>query len=213
MKYATSRHCFLMMSGRSTRGASDRFCGWTDPPLSPEGREQVLARRGNLNQQQRKLPRIWYVSDRRRAVETFEILTAGTQVPVLRISDKLREINFGIYENLTWEELPDEFQRQYELALSDPLRLYFPEGESFRDMVDRVSSLALDILSYQDDESDIGVIGHQGSMRLWQLMAEEKPPEQFFIDTPDLGQGKWITISATQVAQWRHKYLSTVIAG
>ncbi|MBM4250479.1 MAG: histidine phosphatase family protein [Deltaproteobacteria bacterium] len=213
MKSMSSRHCFTIMSGRSTRGAADRFCGWTDPPLSEDGRAQVMARRVELSREVRKLPAIWYVSDRRRAIETFEVLTAGTQVPILRIADKLREINFGVYENLTWEELPDEFQRQYELALTDPLRLTFPEGESFRDMCERVSALALDILSYQDDESDVGVIGHQGSVRLWHLMAEELPPEQFFADTPDLGQGKWITISASQVAQWRHRHLSTMTAG
>ena len=208
MNSAIKRRCFIVMSGKSTRGPADRFCGWTDPPLSPEGRQQILTCHQDISVSAQSLPRIWYVSDRRRAVETFEILTAGTQAPVVRITEKLREINFGIYENLTWEELPYDFQRSYETCMREPMRLRFPEGESFREMCERVSALALDVLSYQDDDSDIGVVGHQGSMRLWQMMAEGLPPETFFAETPELGNGLWLTISATHVAQWRHKYLS-----
>lgn len=208
MGTASSRRCFVVMSGRSTRGHATRFCGFTDPPLSMEGRQAVMALREGLVVAGKRLPGIWYVSDRRRAVETFETLTAGMRAPVVRLSDKLREINFGDYENLTWEELPQDFQRHYEACLKAPMELKFPRGESFRDMCDRVSGGALEFLSYEDDESNTGVVGHQGSMRLWMMMAEGLPPEAFFDDTPELGQGLWLDISVAHVAQWRRKYLS-----
>ena len=201
------RRCFVMMSGRSTRGLEDRFCGWTDPPLSQQGRQAVLTLRQRLSEQGVSLPKIWYVSDRRRAVESFEIMAAGMHAPVVRLSDRLRELNFGDFENLTWEELPLDFQSHYERCLRDPLALRFPGGESFRDLCDRVSSAALDILSYEADESDIGIVGHQGSMRLWFMMAEGLPAEAFFADTPSLGDGRWLTLSVAQVAAWRRRVL------
>jgi broad specificity phosphatase PhoE len=202
------RRCFIVMSGRSTRGHATRFCGFTDPPLSSEGRKVVLALREGLLTGGTALPPVWYVSDRRRASETFEILTAGMRAPVVRLSDKLREINFGDYENLTWEELPEDFQRHYESCLKAPMELKFPRGESFREMCDRVSGGALEFLSYEDEEgARMGVVGHQGSMRLWMMMAKGLAPEAFFDDTPELGQGLWLDISVHHVAQWRLKHL------
>lgn len=208
MTTPSPRRCYIVMAGRSTRGQADRFCGWTDPPLSAQGRHAVLALRQRLTEQRARLPKIWYVSDRRRAVETFEVMSAGMHAPVVRLSDKLREINFGQYENLTWEELPEDFQRLYETSLRAPMELKFPGGEGFREMCDRVSSGALEILSYEEDDSDIGVVGHQGSMRLWMMMAEGLPPSSFFDETPELAEGRWLELDVAHVAQWRRKYLN-----
>lgn len=208
MSTNSSRRCFIVMSGRSTRGHATRFCGFTDPPLSTEGRKAVLALRESMLASGARLPSVWYVSDRRRAFETFEVLTAGMRAPVLRLSDKLREINFGDYENLTWEELPQDFQSHYEACLKAPMDLKFPRGESFRELCERVSSGALEYLSYEDEDlSNVGVVGHQGSMRLWMMMAQGLAPEAFFDDTPELGQGLWLDISAQHVAAWRRRYL------
>ena len=208
MSPLSQRRCFVVLNGRSTRGQADRFCGWTDPPLSTQGQQAVLVLRQKLQESGTRLPKIWYVSDRRRAVESFEIMTAGMHAPVVRIADKLREINFGAYENLTWEELPDDFQRHYEACLRSPMELKFPSGEGFRELCDRVSAGALEILSYEEDDSDIGIVGHQGSLRLWFMMAEGLPPEAFFNDTPELGDGRWLRIGMQDVAQWRRKHLS-----
>lgn len=208
MQKGMQRRLFVVMSGRSTRGQADRFCGFTDPPLSPPGRQTLLALRQKMHQGDVRLPRIWYVSDRRRAVETFEILTAGMHAPVVRLTEKLREINFGDFENLTWEELPPDFQRYYEASLRHPMDLKFPGGEGFREFCERVTSGAIEILSYEEDDSDIGLVGHQGSMRLWFMMAEGLPPESFFDQTPALGEGQWLEVGVAQIASWRRKYLS-----
>jgi alpha-ribazole phosphatase len=200
--------CLLIQHGSTTRGSDDRFCGFTDPPLSSTGRQLVLNLRERLQREGVRLPGTWYVSDRRRTVETFEIMTAGLPAPVVRLSEKLREINFGEFENLTWQELPVEFQRRYEASMTDPFDLKFPQGESFRDLCERVSSLALEILSWVEHEGDIGIVGHQGSMRLWVMMAEGLPPSAFFSERMQHGEARWIEIGADQVAQWRQKYLS-----
>ena len=208
MPASSQRRCFIVLNGRSTRGQAGRFCGWTDPPLSPQGRQAVLTLRDQLQRDNTRLPRIWYVSDRRRAIETFEVMSAGMHAPVVRLTDKMREINFGAYENLTWEELPIDFQRSYESCRKNPMGLKFPAGEGFRDLCERVSAGALEILSYEEDDNDIGIVGHQGSMRLWFMMAEGLPPEAFFDDVPELGVGKWLTIGVAHVAQWRRKFLA-----
>lgn len=199
--------CFLVLNGHSTRQGADRFCGFTDPPLSIMGRSAVMGLRQSLAEREIRLPRVWYVSDRRRAIETFEILTAGMHTPVLHITERLREINFGNYENLTWEELPADFQQHYETNLRNPMELKFPGGESFRDMCERVSTGALEILTYDGDDSSIGIVGHQGSMRLWFMMEAGLPPSAFFDETPELADARWVDIGVRQVIEWRRKYL------
>jgi len=196
-----------MVNGVSTR-AGNRFSGWTDPPLSVLGQQAVMALRDRMISQNDSLPRIWYVSDRRRAVASFEIVTAGMHAPVVRLTEKLREINFGDYENLTWDELPPDFQRTYELALTDPMPLRFPHGESFFEMCDRVTTGAIDILSFVGDDSDLGILGHQGSVRLWQMLATGAPPRDFFVDAPEFASASWVNISLADVASWRQKYMA-----
>lgn len=201
------RRCFLMTNGRSSRGRMDRFCGLTDPPLSGKGRQAVLDLRGRLQENGERLPKIWYVSDRRRAVETFEIMTAGMPAPVIRLTEALREIHFGHYENLTWEELPADFQRHYESCRSHPMELKFPGGEGFYELCERVSTGALEILSFDEDDADVGIVGHQGSLRVWHLMARGLPPESFFEETPELSDAHWIAMDVSQVASWRRRFL------
>ena len=58
MNSAINRRCFIVMSGKSTRGLADRFCGWTDPPLSPEGRQQILTCHQDISVSAQSLPRI-----------------------------------------------------------------------------------------------------------------------------------------------------------
>lgn len=200
------RRIFAVVNAKSTR-ASDRFCGFTDPPLSDAGVQSVLELRQAQAQTGRRSPKIWYVSDRRRTQETFELMTAGMHAPVVRITDRLREMNFGDFENLTWDELPDDFQRHYESCQNEPMGLVFPGGETFKELCSRVSSLALEVLSYDRDDADIGIIGHQGSIRLWQLMSQEKSPSEFFNSTPENATAEWLDISAIRVANWRRKYL------
>lgn len=202
-----TRRCFAMMAGRSTRYAQSRFCGWTDPPIAAEGRQAVLSLRESLQKSGIGLPKVWYVSDRRRAIATFEIMTAGMHAPIVHITEALREINFGHYENLSWEEIPPDFQSHYDFCLHRPSELRFPGGESFNDFCDRVTRGLQSILADQGDNSDIAIIGHQGSMRLFFMVAKGIGPDHFFDETPQTGSGEWISLSASDVASWRAKYL------
>ena len=201
------RRVLLVQNGRSTRGIEDRFCGFTDPPLSPEGRQAVLNLRDAMGDE--NWPTSWYVSDRRRAVETFEILTAGARAPVVRLTEALREIHFGDYENLTWEELPDEFRRKYTASQEAPMELAFPRGESFAQLCKRVTAGLLEFLSYDEDNAPLGLVGHQGSLRVIVLVAEKMAPNKFFAAEMEPAERKWVELSLKDVATWRREYLQS----
>jgi alpha-ribazole phosphatase len=105
------RHAETDMAGR--------FCGHTDPDLNHRGREQAAA----LNL--RGLEHV-YSSDLRRAVSTAEAL--GLPVTV---RPALREIYFGEWEGLSWEEIERAWPDYAREWMTRYPALPAPGGESF----------------------------------------------------------------------------------
>jgi len=126
-----------------------RYCGQMDPPLAPEGRRQIARL-----QDSRTWPGEVVCSDLRRSIETALLLVP--RVPP-RIRPEWREINFGAWEGLTWEETGCE----------DPERLRhpdfcFPRGETMARLQARVERGLREVLRIPAEECL--VIAHQGSI-------------------------------------------------
>lgn len=104
------------------------YLGWSDSPLTQEGREAVLRYR---------LPEDRYdyflSSDLGRAVETMKLLFPEARAVLSR---DWREMNFGSFEGKTYEELKDV--HEYRLWLDDLERRKPPGGESFVEFSRRV---------------------------------------------------------------------------
>ncbi len=120
------RHAETEMAGR--------YCGHSDPDLNAQGRAQ-LTRLSQLLREE-MLDTV-YSSDLRRATSTAQAIVAGRNIPrVLRPA--LREIDFGDWEGLSWEEIeqldPDYAQKWVNSYPNLPA----PSGESFQDFERRV---------------------------------------------------------------------------
>jgi broad specificity phosphatase PhoE len=120
--------------------------GWRDPALSPKGRQQAA----DLGQRRRgeRIDAV-FCSDLKRAVETAEIAFRG--VAPIRRDRRLREYDYG-----TMTGMPTEVMRG-----ERPARVYapFPDGESLRDVVERVRGF-LDYAARRCDGQRIVIIGH-----------------------------------------------------
>ena len=91
-----------------------------------------------------------FTSDLRRAVETAEIAFAGTALSI-RSDLRLRECNYGSLNGMPRAQLDEERQ----LRLETP----FPDGESWRQAVERVTGF-LHELARSHDGQRVLVIGH-----------------------------------------------------
>lgn len=100
--------------------------GWTDVPLNESGRAQARGLAATLDSTE--FTRVWS-SDLRRATETAK-LAVGRSTPDRR----LRELDFGRLEGLTWEQCPPDAQR----ALRDFDGFHAPDGESVAELSRRV---------------------------------------------------------------------------
>jgi broad specificity phosphatase PhoE len=141
-----------------------RFCGSSDPPLSPVGEQQareLAAKLAGLSL------RHVYCSPLQRAVMTAKAINQTGAIP-LTLIDGLREIDFGQWEGLTWREIeardPD-YARQWMLQFP---HLTIPGGEPFAAFCQRVESAFHQIQSEVTRNSweAAAVVAHGGVLRV-----------------------------------------------
>ncbi|MBD5634335.1 MAG: histidine phosphatase family protein, partial [Candidatus Eremiobacteraeota bacterium] len=113
----------MVRHGRTAWNATGRFQGHTDVPLDEEGRSQA---RGVARLLEAERFDVAVSSDLVRARETAEIVLGGGPPPV-ESDPRWREMRFGAWEGLVWNEI---VERQPELAArpSTTPRFYTPPG-------------------------------------------------------------------------------------
>lgn len=151
----------LVRHGETTGNSAERFWGRTDVALSETGLQQAERLRERLAGE--KIDAV-YASDRVRAMKTAEIITTG-RGPAVTPCPELREIDFGLIEGLTF----DEINRQYpEIAgawFHPDISLRFPDGESFTDLNNRVARFVPRLAGHAQAETVL-VVAHSGVLRL-----------------------------------------------
>jgi broad specificity phosphatase PhoE len=136
------------------------FCGHTDPPLNGAGRAQVPAILHAIGN--RPVETI-LTSDLRRARETAKAVAQHYAAKLL-LRPGLREIFFGEWEGLRWQQIEErdtDFARAWMESFPN---LTPPGGESVRDFEARIES-ELHYLSGLAGDSALIVVTHAGVMR------------------------------------------------
>ncbi|HEY0382538.1 MAG TPA: histidine phosphatase family protein [Candidatus Elarobacter sp.] len=121
--------------GRTAWNAGKRFQGHTDVPLDDEGRAQATALAALLRDQRVDAA---VASDLARAAQTARIVLGARDVP-LRLDPDWREMQFGDWEGLTWEQILAA-NPQLDPTNETSVRAYTPGGgETFDALAARVA--------------------------------------------------------------------------
>ncbi len=144
----------LVRHGTTGWNDTGRYQGWSDTPLSEGGRAEAERLRGRLAGE--RWDRVMS-SDLLRARETAEIAVPG--VPV-ETDPRLREMHFGAWEGLTWDECTARDGDLPARWTSDPASCAPPEGESVAEFEARVGA-ALDALPV---DGNVLVVAHAGTI-------------------------------------------------
>lgn len=139
--------------------------GWLDGELSERGRElaEELGRRRRDDD-----IAVVFTSDLGRAVETAEIAFGASTIPI-HTDWRLRECNYGDLNGQPLSRFEGEPPRRIDVP--------YPNGESYRQVVERVRDFLGD-LSVELDGKRIVVIGHAATRWALEHLLEETPLEE-----------------------------------
>lgn len=157
----SSTHLYLLRHGEVEERYHRIFGGRIDMNLSPLGHEQAAALARHL----RKLPLdAIYASPMRRAQQTLAPLDGHAPTPTV-VRDELREVHFGDWTGLTWEEVWSQFNVHASSWLHQMEEAAIPNGESGAAFRARIEPCLRDILKEQAGKST-AIVCHGGVIRM-----------------------------------------------
>jgi phosphoserine phosphatase len=155
--------------------AVGRFQGHSDRPLSAVGRRHAARLAKRLAGEQIHEA---YASDLSRAWETADAIARPRRLPV-RSEPRLRELHFGAWEGLTYEEV-----RETDLACltaweADAPRAAPPGGETLAELAGWISAFFTGLTpetAAAGQERTVLVVAHRGSLQVLLSLALGLPP-------------------------------------
>ena len=142
MKLIITRH------GQTEGNKRNILQGSIDIPLSKEGKEQV--KKLALRLKEHKIEYI-YTSPLKRALETANAIKKYHPNAKLVIENELKEMNFGIFEGLTKEEITAKYKKYSEERERNKFYYKIPNGESYEEVELRVLKVLNKIINSGKD--------------------------------------------------------------
>ena len=159
------RRLWLVRHGVTTWNSERRFCGQSNPVLSPEGEKQAQA--VGLQLSQRAIAAI-YTSNLQRAVQTATIIGKYQQPALpMHLSGAWRELFFGAWEGLTYPEIATRYPDQLGF-FTNPMQASPVDGESLLVLIERVRTAFIQIVrdAVSLSAGDIVLVSHGGALRV-----------------------------------------------
>jgi len=149
----------LVRHGETEGNSKGLYEGKKEVSINDNGRNQSK-KLGNLLKEY-KFSKV-YCSPQKRCKETLDIIieTLDFKPESIEYKEELKEIDFGLWEGLSYKEIEKVFPRQWEEFIRDYKDFSFPDGERFIDFYKRATK----ILDFLDDGSYL-VLTHGGVIR------------------------------------------------
>ncbi len=155
----TMTKLILIRHGETNYTRDNRYCGFSDPSLNEKGIRQSK----KLSQRLKQLKvNIVYSSNLRRAKQTAKIVFKN--ILFKEIAD-FREMNFGEFEGLKYNEVIKKNPLFYKNWIDDPEKIVIPGGEKFKKFVKRVRKGLSQIITKNTDRT-ISLVAHGGPIRI-----------------------------------------------
>ncbi|MGI9860303.1 alpha-ribazole phosphatase [Moorella naiadis] len=152
---------YLVRHGETEWNHTMRYQGHSDIALSANGRRQAELLRERFRGI--KLDAV-YSSDLYRAKETAMAIAAPHGLLVQEVP-ALREINFGAWEGLTYQEIITSYPQEWETWRRNPGTTIVPEGESFQQVKERALAAFEKIVAGEEKGRTLLFVAHGGSLR------------------------------------------------
>ena len=150
----------LIRHGETDWNAEGRIQGQSDVPLNPRGHQQAERLAHYLAEE--PVTAI-YASDLLRASETARYVAQALSMPAA-YDQRLREVHFGEWQGMTFEEVLQHDPEAAARWSADPIQCRPPGGETLAELAARVADCLEEIRAHHD--GTVLVVTHGGSIRV-----------------------------------------------
>lgn len=152
---------YLVRHGETDGNIKKRYQGSTDVPLNENG----LVQAHMLSDYLKDTPfTAIYSSPLCRAKVTADLIAAPHHLDVQTCED-LKEINFGVWEGHTYDEITTLWPGEMEAFYNSDGTLAAREGESFAHVRDRMTQAVHKLMANHKDGDTVLVVSHGASLR------------------------------------------------
>uniref|UniRef100_A0A8C8VLH4 6-phosphofructo-2-kinase/fructose-2,6-bisphosphatase 2 n=1 Tax=Pelusios castaneus TaxID=367368 RepID=A0A8C8VLH4_9SAUR len=151
--HVQARTIYLCRHGESDYNLVGKIGG--DSGLSPHGKQFAQALKKFIAEQEIVDLKVW-TSQLKRTIQTAESL--GVPYEQWKI---LNEIDAGVCEEMTYEEIETRYPDEFALRDQDKYLYRYPGGESYQDLVQRLEPVIMEL----ERQGNVLVIAHQAVMR------------------------------------------------
>jgi len=166
---------YLIRHGQVVGHEQRRYNGHHDVALTDLGVEQYHLLKDRLSD---KRISACYSSDLTRCRIGADIICRQFGIQPVHRSE-LRELNIGIWESLTWQEIQSRWPTEWQARLSDLVNYRVPEGENLLDLHNRAMPVVSEVLERHQGQ-EILLVGHGGLNRIILLNAIGAPLANMF---------------------------------
>ena len=156
MKYEDHKEYILIRHGQTDYNLQEKFQGVSDISLNAKGRKQAKKIRKKFKEENVD---IIYCSDLIRCQQTAETVSPGNRI---MLNKNLREMHFGVFEGLTYDEIKEHHADEYKKWKQDILDHVIEQGESFNQMNNRVIA---EFENIRKNNEKAAVVSHAGCIR------------------------------------------------
>ena len=158
----------LIRHGESEANSGGFFAGQYDAYLMPRGARQAKKTAEYIYK--KYSPSKVYASDLKRALSTAMLISKLINKDIITHKG-LREIDAGMWQRMTFDDLEKEFKDEYSIWLSDIGNARCSGGESVKELSERVME-ALTQIAKENQGKTVAVATHATPIRAMQTLIE-----------------------------------------
>lgn len=157
----TVKNLFLIRHGETCFNLEDRIGG--DSDLTENGWAQAKALAEYFKK--KKIPLI-FTSQKKRTIRTAEPIKAMQEDCTIIPLEEFNEINSGICEGMSYEEIRKKMPHVYSARRKDKYNYVYPDGEGYISMEERIVKGIKKALYLSNPSDNIMIIGHRAVNRM-----------------------------------------------
>lgn len=140
----------------------------TDISINSEGERTIREIANEISQLSNINPEYIISSSLRRSIETSEIISKKLRINII-VDKKINEIDFGIWDGLTYTEIMSKYREIAIKWFNDPFSVTPPNGEEFIQFVNRIELFKQKMKKIKNS---IIVVTHGGVIQVLRTLIE-----------------------------------------